>query len=174
MIISMTQRLLLREATIEDSEFILKLVNQPAWHEFIGSHSIDSIENTNEYIQQKMLAMYQQYGFGLWVVEKLEGKIQTGICGLLKRDSLDVVDLGFAFLENYWGQGFAFEAARATLNYASNELKRQKVVAILNPLNIRSVKLLNKLGFHYESTYSHPGSDEVLSLYTKNMNNSNN
>lgn len=167
MIISQTKRLVLREASTDDSEFILKLINEPVWHKFISSHSIDTIEKASEYIEQKFIAAYQELGFGLWVVEKNDSEAPIGICGLLKRDSLDCIDLGFAFLTDYWGQGFAFEATTASLMYARSELKVQKIVAITDPSNSRSVKLLEKIGFIYESKYSHPGSKEVLSLYAK-------
>lgn len=165
MIIVKTNRLLLREASTDDSEFILKLINEPAWHEFISKHSIDTIEKASEYIEQKMKAMYQTLGFGLWVVEKTDDATPIGICGLLKRDSLQYIDLGFAFLADYWGQGFALEASIGCLKYASNEIKSQKILAITDPSNTRSVKLLEKAGFIYESNFSHPGSDEILSLY---------
>jgi RimJ/RimL family protein N-acetyltransferase len=162
-----TKRLLLREASIDDSEFILKLVNEPAWHEFIFNHSIDTIEKASEYIEQRMIAMYQNFGFGLWVVEKRDDAVPIGICGLLKRDSLNCIDLGFAFSAEYWKQGFASEASIAALTYAKSELKIQRIVAITDSLNTRSVKLLERIGFVYESKFSHPGSDEVLSLYEK-------
>ncbi len=157
----------MREVSIDDSAFILKLINEPAWHEFISSHSIDTIEKASEYIEQKMITMYKKHGFGLWVVEKTDDAVPIGICGLLKRDSLHCIDLGFAFLEDFWGQGFAFEASTGSLMYVRSELKAQNVVAISNPLNTRSVKLLKKMGFIYESKFSHPGADEVLSLYAK-------
>lgn len=167
MIVSTTNRLLLREASTDDSEFILKLINEPAWHKFISNHSVDTIEKASEYIEQKMIAMYQKFGFGLWVVEKIDDAIPIGICGLLKRDSLHNIDLGFAFLADYWGQGFALEASISCLKYAKSEIKAKKIVAITDPLNTRSVKLLEKAGFIYESNFSHPGSNDVLSLYAK-------
>ncbi len=167
MIILKTNRLLLREASVDDSEFILKLVNEPAWQKFISNLSIDTIEKASEYIEQKLITMYQKFGFGLWVVERTDDKIPIGLCGLLKRDSLQNIDLGFAFLSDYWGRGFATEAAIASLMYAEKEIKVKKIVAITHPLNISSVKLLERAGFIYEETFSHPGSDEVLSLYAK-------
>ena len=167
MIISKTKRLLLREASTDDSEFILKLINEPAWKKFISNHSIDTIAKASEYIEQKMLAMYQKIGFGLWIVEKIDDSVPIGICGLLKRDSLQSIDLGFAFLAKYWGHGFALKATIASLIYAKSEIKANKIVAITNPLNTRSVKLLEKAGFIYESKFSHPGSDDILSLYAK-------
>lgn len=167
MIISRTNRLIKREATTDDSEFFLKLINEPAWHKFISNHSIVTLEKASEYIEEKIISSYLKFGFGLWVVEKIEGKVPIGICGLLKRDSLESIDLGFAFLSEYWGQGFATEASVDSLKYAKNIIKAEKVVAITDQLNSRSVKLLKKLGFIYESEFSHPGSDEVLSLYAK-------
>ena len=167
MIVSKTQRLILREASVDDSRFMLKLVNEPAWHEFIYSHSINTIEKASEFIEQKMIAIYQNEGFGLWVLEKIDDGVPIGICGLLKRDSLPCLDIGFALLSSYWGQGFALEASSCSLRYARNKLKMKKILAISSPSNTRSLKLLKKLGFVYESRFSHPGSDEVLSLYSK-------
>ncbi len=162
-----TKRLLLREVSTDDADFILKLINEPAWHEFIYNHSTDTIEKASDYIEQKMIAMYQKLGFGLWIVEKIQNAEPIGICGLLKRDTLNCIDLGFAFSADYWGQGFASEASIGALIYARNKLKAQRVIAITDPLNTRSVKLLEKIGFVYESKFSHPGSDEILSLYAK-------
>lgn len=160
-----TDRLILRQASINDSEFILALLNEPAWHEFIATHSIDTLEKSAEYIEQKLLAMYREHGFGLWLVETIDGLVPVGLCGLLKRESLPHLDLGFALLAQYSGQGFAFEAAMASLAYARNELREQTVLAISKPSNRRSIALLKKLGFGYESEFSHPGSTEVLWLY---------
>ena len=157
----------MREASIDDAEFILKLVNEPAWHEFISNHSINTLEEASEYIELKMVAMYQQFDFGLWVVETVDNAIPIGICGLLKRDSLPSIDLGFAFLSRHWGQGFAYEASICCLKYAEFKLGMQTILAITNPSNKRSVNLLRKMGFQYDKTYSHPGSDEILSLYAK-------
>ena len=162
-----TQRLTLREATIEDATFILALLSEPAWHQFIASHSIDSLEKASEYIEEKMLASYREHGFGLWLVESIAESTPVGICGLLQRDTLPHPDLGFALLSQHWGQGFAFEAAAACLAYAQDTLSLQQLLAIAKPLNQRSIALLEKLGFRYESGFSHPGSDEVLSLYAR-------
>jgi RimJ/RimL family protein N-acetyltransferase len=118
-----TNRLLLREVSTDDSEFILKLINQPAWKQFISNHSIDTIEQASEYIEQKIITMYQKVNFGLWLVEKIDDAVPIGICGLLKRDSLQSIDLGFTFLADYWGQGFATEASIASIKYAKSEIK---------------------------------------------------
>ncbi len=167
MIIYKTNRLQARQATTADAEFILKLLNEPAWHQFIANHSIDTLEKASDYIQQKLLASYANFGFGLWVIEKSDGATPIGLCGLLKRESLEILDIGFAFLSRYRHQGFASEAAIETMNYAKHTLKQDSVAAITDPLNKSSIKLLENIGFKYLSTFSHPGSDKILSLYVK-------
>lgn len=165
MYILKTRRLILREVSLNDADFILELINEPAWHEFIVSHTINTREKAKVYIEEKLISHYKENHFGLWIVEKNDGLTPIGICGLLKRDSLDIIDLGFAFLSCHWGQGFANEAATASLNYAKNKLKANKIAAITSPKNIRSIAMLETMGFCYESEFSHTGSSEVLSLY---------
>ena len=165
MTILKSQRLLLREATVEDSEFILQLMNEPAWREFIASHSITNTEKAAEYIKNRLIAMYSQLGFGLWVVETKKGGEPVGLCGLIKRPWLTSVDLGFAFLESHWGNGFAYEAATACLKYACRHIKTKQVAAITVPHNARSIKVLEKIGFYYLSNCTNPDTAELLSLY---------
>lgn len=167
MTIFRTSRLLAREARGEDSAFFLKLLNEPAWHQFIAEHSVDSLQKAKDYIEERILPSYRNMGFGLWVVERLDDATPIGICGLLKRESLNSVDLGFAFLSDYWGKGFASEAARGSLEYAERHIRASKIYAITDPRNDRSITLLKKLGFFYEGEFSHPGSDAVLGLYAK-------
>lgn len=169
MTIYKTKRLRARLATINDSKFILKLLNEPSWKQFIADHSIDTQAKAADYIEEKLLASYANFGFGLWVIEKIDQTIPIGLCGLLQRDSLPCADLGFAFLSDYWGQGYAAEAAAETLHYAKNVLRAQQVMAITDKANAHSIKLLEKIGFVYESTFSHPGSNEVLSLYSNSI-----
>ena len=172
MIITTTERLVLREATASDNnadaDFYLALLNEPAWHQFIYQHEMNTKEKVVEYLEQKVIPAYREFGFGFWVVETKSDQQPIGICGFIKRDSLEHVDLGFAFLEAFWGHGYAFEAAEASLEYAKSELSDNKILAITLPENKRSSRLLEKLGFTLESTFSHPGSDEILSLYAIN------
>lgn len=160
-----TEQYLLREAQTVDAEFILKLLNQPAWKKYIYDHDINTIELAKDYIETKLQAMYRELGFGLWVAVSKHNQVAQGVCGLLKRESLDCMDLGFGFLSDYWGTGVAYEASEACLKYAFDVLKAPKVVAITNPENGRSIGLLNKLGFEFERSYIPPESDEHLSLY---------
>jgi RimJ/RimL family protein N-acetyltransferase len=160
-----TKNFILREVVESDTDFILELINQPAWKKYISDHSIETPDQAREYIKTKFTAMYKDLGFGLWAVESISEKMPVGLCGLLKRESLEHIDLGFAFLPRYWGKGFAYETSVLCLQYAFEHLSAPKVYAITVPSNDRSVRLLECLGFSYKENYSHPGSSEVLSLY---------
>ena len=166
MLISVTDRLNLREATTADAEFFLALLNEPAWLKFIAQHDIRAHNQVVEYLETRIIPSYATNGFGFWVVELRASNRPIGICGFIKRDSLEYIDLGFAFLEAHWGQGYAFEAAEASLKYARSNIDDDKILAITLPENKRSCGLLERLGFELESTFSHPGSDEILSRYS--------
>jgi RimJ/RimL family protein N-acetyltransferase len=87
------------------------------------------------------------------------------MCGLLKRDQLEEVDIGYAFLPEYWLNGFAFESASAVLEYGRNRLGRTKMLAIVSPGNAASIKVLNKLGFAFSKYVRMSPSDSEVALY---------
>ena len=158
-----TQRLVLRRLKPGDSPFILELVNEPSWLKYIGDKGVHTLEDAESYIRKGPVAMYERHGFGLYLVETREGGESVGICGLIKRETLDDIDLGFALLPRYWGERYAFEAASATLTHAKNELGISRVVAITSQDNDRSIKLLERLGFRFERNL--PLAGEELNLY---------
>jgi len=146
-----TPRLRLRELTTDDAGFILELLNEPAWKRFIGDRGVHTVDEARGYILTGPRAMYERLSFGLWLIETNDPTATPlGICGLLKREGLDDVDLGFALKERYWGRGYGFEAAAATLVHGRDRLKLPRIVAITSPDNERSGCLLEKLGFRYE------------------------
>jgi RimJ/RimL family protein N-acetyltransferase len=146
--IARTARLLLTELKTEDAPFILKLVNEPGWIRFIGDRGIKDLKGAENYIITGPQKSYAHHGFGLFKVSLTDGT-PIGMCGLLKRDNLDHPDIGFAFLEAFTGQGYALEAAKATMEYAMNTLKLSTILGITMAENTRSVSLLEKLGMHY-------------------------
>lgn len=150
MIVLETERLVQRRLTIDDAKFILTLVNEPSFLRYIGDKKVRNIEDARQYILNGPIASYEKNGFGLYLVALREPLTPIGICGLLKREELADVDIGFAFLPDFWGQGFAYEAATAVMNYARRTLKLQRVVAITNSDNESSIKLLERLGFSFE------------------------
>lgn len=144
-----TQRLSLRRLNLDDAPFILELVNEPAWLEFIGDKNVHSLDDARNYILNGPMAMYKRLGFGLYLVQLKQGSA-IGICGLIKRDGLDDVDIGFALLSRFSGHGYALEAAQAVMNYGRTMLKLQRIVAITTPANEKSIKLLARLGLRFE------------------------
>ncbi len=164
MIIIESARLNLRRATVEDYAFIFELLNDPDWKRFISDKGLKTEEEARGYIQTRLIAMYEKLGFGLYVVELKSGGALIGMCGLIKRDSLDDVDLGFAFLPQFRGQGYAREAAAATLEYGKREFALKRIVAITHPENECSGRLLEKLGFTFEKMVKAPvdGPDDKL------------
>ena len=145
-----TPRLRLRTLTAEDAAFILELLNEPAWIRFIGDRGVRTLDDAREYILTGPAAMVARLGFGLLAVELKDGGVPTGICGLIKRDTMTEVDLGFALFERHWGRGYAYEAALAVLAHGRDVLKVPRVVALTDPANDRSGRLLEKLGFRFD------------------------
>ncbi|NRF94092.1 GNAT family N-acetyltransferase [Paenibacillus frigoriresistens] len=160
-----TERLILRHQTIEDAAFILELLNDPSWIQYIGDRGVRTIDNARDYILKGALDMYSRLGFGFYLTELKDGGIPIGICGLVKRDFLEDVDVGFAFLPKFWGKGYAFEAASAVMCYAQSVLGLKRIVAITSEDNQASAKLLEKLGLHFESMIRYAGTDEQVSLF---------
>lgn len=150
MIIAETDRLILRRLTVDDAEFVLALLTDPAWLRFIGDKGVRTLEDARAYIGNGPMAMYERLGFGLYVTERRTDGVPMGMCGLIKRDGLDDVDIGFAFLPAYRGRGYAFEAAAAVMEYGRNIVGLTRIVAITSPDNESSARLLEKLGLRFD------------------------
>lgn len=145
-----TERLALRRLTTDDAEFILELLNEPSFRQHIGDKGVRTNADACRYIETGPMASYERFGFGLYRVETKDGREPIGICGLLKRDSLPDVDLGFALLPRFWSKGYAFESASAVLAHARDTLGLKRVLAVTSPDNVASINLLEKLGFRFE------------------------
>lgn len=150
MVVLETARLALRRLSTDDADFILELLNQSSFLRYIGDKGVRNANDAIRYIQTGPIASYERFGFGLYLVELKETGASIGMCGLLKRDSLPDVDVGFAFLPDYWSQGFAFESAAAVMNYGREALGLRRIVAITSLDNDASIKLLEKLGLRFE------------------------
>jgi RimJ/RimL family protein N-acetyltransferase len=161
-----TERLILRRLSVDDAAFMRRLVNEPSWLEFIGDRGVRTEADAREYLRAGAIASYERHGFGLWAVEIRGRDTPIGICGLVKRDFLEDVDLGFAFLPEFWGKGYAREAAAAAVDFARRELGMRRLVAITATANRRSIDLLGKLGFAFEKTVSHPGDRGEVLLFS--------
>jgi RimJ/RimL family protein N-acetyltransferase len=145
-----TDRLILRRFTFEDAPFILELLNDPSFLRFIGDKGVRNLEDARGYILNGPMASYERFGFGLWLVESKTTGESLGMCGLLKRDTLPDVDIGFAFLPRFWGREYAVEAAAAARDYGRNIVGLKRLVAITDRVNKGSIRVLEKTGLCFE------------------------
>ena len=164
-----TDRLALRPLAVEDDAFMLQLLNEPSFLRFIGDRGVRTPEAARRYIQTGPVASYQSRGFGLLLATLKEGRIPIGICGLLKRDSLKDVDLGFAFLPTFWSKGYAFESASAVIADGRATLGLHRIVAVTNPDNESSITLLGKLGFRFEHLVRLAEEGPPLRLFARDL-----
>jgi len=164
-IILETERLRLRPFDLGDTQFIIELLNSPGWIQFIGERNVKTEEQAANYLQNGPMKSYAQNGFGLSMVERKEDDLPVGMCGILKRDTLDDPDIGFAFLPAYSGKGYAFEIAQATLDHARTKLGFHRISAITIPENERSVRLLEKIGMKFIREIQMGGNTETLLLF---------
>ncbi len=161
-----TSRLVLRRFTEEDASFALTLLNDPDWHRFIGDNGVRTVADARAYLRDGPLAMYANHGFGLLAVECRDTHQPIGMCGLIRRDGVADVDLGFAFLPAFRARGLAREAAAATLHLGHHELNLARIVAFAAPDNVRSTRLLTAIGMQPESTTTLPGATEPLLVFS--------
>jgi RimJ/RimL family protein N-acetyltransferase len=161
-----TERLRLRQFSLDDSAFIVRLLNSPGWLQFIGDRNVHTEEEAKTYLRKGPMASYEKNGFGLLLVERKEDKAPIGMCGLVKREGFDKPDIGFAFLPEFTGQGYAYEIAKAQMDYARQVLGLSTVLGITTPDNRSSIRLLEKIGLHFEKKFSFPDAKEELLLFS--------
>ena len=160
-----TERLVLRWLTAEDAPFILELLNDPAWLRFIGDRGVKTVGQARKYIMNGPAAMVERLGFGLHLTQRKSDGAPMGICGLIKRDSLDDIDIGFAFLPQFRGNGYAFEAAAAIMVHGKCTFGLRRIVGITSSDNADSIKLLEKLNLKYERMVRLPKDDDETMLF---------
>jgi RimJ/RimL family protein N-acetyltransferase len=145
-----TERLIIRQLSVEDAPFIFELVNEPSWLRFIGDKKVRTIDDARNYILNGPIESYERNGFGLYLIELKETGAALGICGLIKRETLKDVDIGFAFLPKFWGKGYAVEAGAAVIELGKTAFGLRRIVAITSPDNHSSIKVLERLGMRFE------------------------
>ncbi|GAA4895509.1 GNAT family N-acetyltransferase [Flaviramulus aquimarinus] len=170
MIIAETDRLLISKFNTKDAPFFLELANAPNSKKYIGDKNLKSVEDAKQYLTNKTIKSYKDFDFGFYKLElKEENNKPIGTCGLAKREELEFADIGFAFLPQYEGKGFGYEASIEILKLAKNRFKLSKITAITVPYNKNSIKLLGKLGLTFEKKVKPFEDDEELLLFTKNL-----
>jgi ribosomal-protein-alanine N-acetyltransferase len=164
-VVATTDRLRLRHVTTNDTAFLVELLNDPSFLTNIGDRGVRSGADAIGYVESGPGASYRKNGFGLYLVETKDGATPLGLCGLVRRDTLPDVDIGFAFLPQFHGQGYAYEAARATVDEARDRVKLRRLVAIVKPGNLPSSRLLVKLGLKFERMIRLPHDPLELEYY---------
>lgn len=160
-----TDRLSLSRLSYDDCEFIFELVNEPSFRRYIGDKGVRNLHDAGEYLKKGSIDHYQKHGFGLYRVSRKTDGCPLGICGLVKRDEFDCPDLGFAFMQAYWSNGYAYESSVAVLDYGWRDLGLKRIIAMADSENNSSTRLLNKLGFEFERMARMPGETVDVRLY---------
>ena len=160
-----TERLTLRKLCLTDAPFILALLNTPTFKKFIGDRKIGTLQDAENYLINGPIRSYAENGFGLWLFCLQQTKVPIGICGLIKREGLQDVDIGFAMMPEFEGYGYAYEIASAVMKLGTTKFKLKRIIAITTENNERSIKLLKKLGLMFEQFIFLPNDTEKLMLF---------
>jgi [ribosomal protein S5]-alanine N-acetyltransferase len=164
-VIRETARLQITRLAADDAPFILDLLNDPDFLRYIGDRGVRTLDDAVAYITNGPVASYARHGFGLYLVSLTDSSRPIGIAGVLRRESLDDPDIGFAFLPAFRGQGYAIEAARGVMHHAKHDLGLGRIVAIVSPANEASRRLLGGLGFRLEGRVRLAEAAEEVDLF---------
>ena len=160
-----TERLILSEFTKIDAPFFYELANDPDFIKYIGDRNVNSISDAEKYIADNIIPSYTLHGFGFYIVRLKENGASIGMCGLIKRDWMDYVEIGFAFLTEYRGKGYAIESSIVTKKYAKENIGISTLSAITDVNNEKSGNLLNRLGLEFSRLINYPGVNKKCRLY---------
>ena len=160
-----TKRLILKGVSLDDAGIILELLNEPSFIQNIGDRGVRTLDDARDYISDRLIASYENFGFGMYLVIVKDTGASAGLCGLVRRDGLEDVDIGYAFLPRYWSKGYATEAVLAVKEYAKNTIGLKRLVAITDPNNQGSIRVLEKIGLTFEKVVRLSEDDIELKLY---------
>ncbi|MCP5061797.1 MAG: GNAT family N-acetyltransferase [Ignavibacteriae bacterium] len=163
-----TQRLIIKPTEPKDAELIYRILNTPKYFEFVGDRKVTSVEKAKDYIQEKMLPQLKRLGFSNYTLIRKSNNVKIGVCGLYDREGIEGIDIGFALLPEFEGNGFAFESANRLKEAALNDFNIKAINAITSKENIASQNLIEKLGLELVGETKLPDDDEELLLYKIN------
>jgi RimJ/RimL family protein N-acetyltransferase len=164
-----TARLILRRVQFDDAPFLVALLNQPSFLANIGDRGVRNNEDVHRYMREGPMAMYEKHGFGLWHTALKSDGASIGLCGLLKRDILPEVDIGYAFLPAYWKQGYAFEAADAVARHGAWKFGLERLIAVVSTGNSASIRVLEKIGMTFECMFPMHANEPPVRLYGRTL-----
>ena len=162
-----TDRLILKPAEVQDADFFLELYNMPSFIQYIGDRNLRTKEDAENYITSRFIPQIEKVGFGNYVVILKEDHTKIGAVGIFEREGLDVLDIGFSFLEKYEGKGFAYESANKLKEVAATDFGVHKISAITTKDNFSSQKLIERLGLKFQKMVTIP-EDVVELMYYEN------
>ncbi|HSH38164.1 MAG TPA: GNAT family N-acetyltransferase [Chthoniobacterales bacterium] len=160
-----TERLSLRRMTLDDAAFMLEALNEPSFIRNVADRGVRTLDDAADYIRTKIMPSYEQFGFGFYIVELKESGTPIGVCGIVKRETMDDVDIGYSLLDRFSGHGYAYEAAEAVMRYGRECHGLKRIVGMTAPENQRSIRLLEKLGLRFERTVQLPGVEGESKLF---------
>lgn len=160
MIITQTDRLILRLQTYEDAQSMVELNSDPEVVRYTGDGPLKNVAQARTLLEERIFPQWQKYKMGRFTVT-LKDKTYLGWCGLRFFPETNEVDLGYRFKKKFWGQGYATESSRAVLTYGFETLKLDRIIAKAMPDHKDSIKVMQKLGmtfrgFHHDPTDPHP------------------
>ena len=142
--------------TLGDAPFMLETLNEPSFIRNVADRGVRTLDDAADYIRTKIMPSYEQFGFGFYIVELKESGTPIGVCGIVKRETMEDVDIGYSLLDRFAGNGYAFEAAAAVMEHGRSVHGLTRIVGMTAPENHRSIKLLEKLGLRYEKMVQLP------------------
>ncbi|MDT0554575.1 GNAT family N-acetyltransferase [Patiriisocius hiemis] len=156
-----TERLLLQKISLDDKEEMLRLHSNPEVQMYTGEPPVASIEEMEAAIHAR-IKDYKKYGYGRWATF-IKNEMQfIGWAGLAYLPEFDEIDLGYRFLPEYWGMGFATEVSRAILKYGFDTLKLKRIIAIAMKENVASIRVMEKVGMEFDKFAPYePGGEDV-------------
>ena len=161
-----TERLELRRLTLDDADLMLAVWNDPAFHQYVGDRGIRTVDAARDALAEGAFQLYEEYGYGPFRLALRENDEPIGTCGLFRREGFDDPDIGWSVLPAYWGKGYAFEAARAVLAFAFDEVGLNRITTFISADNVPSLGLARKLGLNYEGMARLVGDDGDVCLYS--------
>lgn len=169
MIVCETERLIIQHLNLDDADYILKQLNEASFIQFIADKQVRTIDDAKQYLLNGPITSYQKLGFGLNLVLLKQTGAPIGMCGILKRDELEYPDIGYAFLPEFWGKGYAGEASEAVLINAVDIHKLNTILAVTHPNNKASNNLLSRIGFKHTGSVELYNSNNNLYIYNTNI-----
>lgn len=159
-----TDRLLIRRFTVDDAEAYWPLVSNPDVLRYTGEQAVPSIEAVRDLLETHPLRDYRLYGYGrMACIDKDSGQL-IGFSGLKYLDDMDETDVGYRFIPEAWGKGYATESAVAIMACQAAEFSLRRIIGLVEPANTGSVSVLKKLGLTFERRLTDPAHDD-LDLY---------